>query len=456
MSDTAQAVFISYASQDANAASRICQALRAAGIEVWFDQSELRGGDAWDQKIRREIRDCALFIPVISVNTAARAEGYFRLEWSLAEQRSHMIARNKAFIVPVCLDRTPDSAADVPELFQRVQWTRLHGGDMTPAFVQRIATLLSPDARLVPRAGEHSEHPTVDVRAQGAEIASSANALKQEIRFARVADGTRIAFATTGSGYPLVNAAHWLGHLEFDLQTPIWLPWIERLSARYQLTRYDSRGCGLSDRDVSSVRLEDLVADLEAVVDAAGLERFALLGKSQGGAISIAYTARHPERVSHLVLCGAFARGRLGRHPGLRERAAVEGLIQMVKVGWGESNSAFRQLFTNLFFPQATPEQMIAFNSIQRQSTSPAHAARLLRAFARVDASSHLERISCPTLVIHSRGDAVIPLEEGRFLAGSIAGARFESIDTQNHVPLAGEPAFERIFDLLREFLPMG
>lgn len=456
MSGTAQAVFISYATQDADAASRLCQALRAAGIEVWFDQTELRGGDAWDQKIRREIRDCALFIPVISVNTAARAEGYFRLEWSLAEQRSHMIARNKAFIVPVCLDRTPDSAADVPEPFQRVQWTRLLGGDATPAFVQRIANLLSPDARLAPGAGEHAEHPAADIRAQGAEFRSSANALKQEIRFARVADGTRIAFATTGSGYPLVNAAHWLGHLEFDWQTPVWLPWIERLSARYQFTRYDSRGCGLSDREVSSIALDDLVADLEAVVDAAGLERFALLGMSQGGAISIAYTAMHPERVSHLVLCGAFARRGVGRHPSLRNRVAVQALIQMVKIGWGESNLAFRQLFTSLFFPQATPEQTAAFNAIQTQSTSPAHAARLLRVFAEVDASSHLEKIGCPTLVIHCRGDAVIPLEEGRFLAGAIAGARFESIDTQNHVPLAGEPAFERTFELLRDFLPAG
>ena len=165
--------------------TRLAESARPSGrraSKVWFDQSELRGGDAWDQKIRREIRDCALFIPVISVNTAARAEGYFRLEWTLAEQRSHMIARNKAFIVPVCLDRTPDSAADVPELFQRVQWTRLHGGDMTLVFVQRIATLLSPDVDSC-GAGEHSEHPTVDVRAQGAEIASSVNALKQEDPF---------------------------------------------------------------------------------------------------------------------------------------------------------------------------------------------------------------------------------------------------------------------------------
>src|SRR5277367_3194695 len=134
MAESSQAVFLSYASQDGEAAGRICEALRAAGIEVWFDRSELRGGDAWDQKIRREIRDCALFIPLVSANTAARVEGYFRLEWSIAEQRSHMIARNKAFIVPVCIDVTPESGADVPESFQRVQWTRLPGGDTPPAF----------------------------------------------------------------------------------------------------------------------------------------------------------------------------------------------------------------------------------------------------------------------------------------------------------------------------------
>ena len=135
-------MFLSYASQDAEAAQRLCNALRAAGIEVWFDQSELRGGDVWDQKIRREIHDCALFIPVISANTASRHEGYFRLEWDLADQRTHMLARNRAFIVPVCLDATPDAGADVPESFQRVQWTRLPGGETPPEFVKRIEQLL--------------------------------------------------------------------------------------------------------------------------------------------------------------------------------------------------------------------------------------------------------------------------------------------------------------------------
>jgi TolB-like protein/tetratricopeptide (TPR) repeat protein len=147
VTDPGNAVFLSYASQDAQAAQRLCNALRAAGIEVWFDQSELRSGDVWDQKIRREIHDCALFIPVISANTASRHEGYFRLEWDLADQRTHMLARNRAFIVPVCLDATPDAGADVPESFQRVQWTRLPGGETPPEFVRRIEQLLSGEMR---------------------------------------------------------------------------------------------------------------------------------------------------------------------------------------------------------------------------------------------------------------------------------------------------------------------
>ncbi len=143
MSSTpAHAVFLSYASQDAEPARRVRDALDAAGIEVWFDQSELRGGDVWDQTIRRQIRDCALFIPIISANTAARPEGYFRLEWALADQRTQMMSRSKTFIVPVCVDATPDEQADVPDSFLRVQWTRLQAGEVPAAFSQRIASLL--------------------------------------------------------------------------------------------------------------------------------------------------------------------------------------------------------------------------------------------------------------------------------------------------------------------------
>ena len=162
MTEPSHAVFLSYASQDAEAAQKICDALRAAGIEVFLDQSELRGGDAWDQKIRREIHDCALFIPVISANTASRHEGYFRLEWDLADQRTHMIARSRVFVVPVCLDATTQVAADVPESFQRVQWTRLPGGVTPAAFVERVRRLLSAEQSQGPTG---TESPTARVSA---------------------------------------------------------------------------------------------------------------------------------------------------------------------------------------------------------------------------------------------------------------------------------------------------
>ncbi len=278
--------------------------------------------------------------------------------------------------------------------------------------------------------------------------------LKQEIHFARAADGVRIAYAATGAGYPLVRAAHWLGHLDYDWQTPVWRPWIEALSARYRLVRYDGRGCGLSDRPVDDFGLERLVSDLEAVVDAEGLERFALLGMSQGGAVSIAYAARHPGRVSHLVLCGAFARGALRRDPSPEQAEATAAMIKLVEVGWGQQNPAFLQLFTSQFFPGATLAQMRSFNEIQRQAAPPQAAARIVDAFARIDASSHLAAVKAPTLVFHSRDDQRAPFEEGRYIAAAIAGARFEPLDSANHLPLEGEPAFARCVEMVAGFLP--
>jgi TolB-like protein len=152
MTESAKAVFLSYASQDAAAARPIADALRAAGIEVWFDQSELRGGDVWDQTIRRQIRECALFVPIISAHTQARPEGYFRLEWRLAEQRTHLMGRSRAFIVPVCVDATPETEADVPDSFSAAQWTRLPAGNTPSAFVERVSRLLSPNEQIASTA----------------------------------------------------------------------------------------------------------------------------------------------------------------------------------------------------------------------------------------------------------------------------------------------------------------
>jgi pimeloyl-ACP methyl ester carboxylesterase len=434
-----KSVFLSYASEDSEAAARIAGALTAGGIDVWFDSSELRGGDAWDAAIRQQVRSCALFIPLISRQTGARDEGYFRLEWKLAIDRSHLMSKTRPFLVPVVIDDAPNNDL-VPDGFREIHWTKLPNGETPRDFVAHIAMLLDPERR-----GTANAAPTV--RGTGAD-------LSQQVQFVNSRDGTRIAYSTIGRGYPLVNAAHWLGHLEFDLKTPVWRPWMERLSGRYQLTRYDTRGCGLSERSVDTFVLEDLVADLEAVVDAVGLSRFALLGKSQGGAISLAYAARHPERVSHIVLCGAFARGPLKRGAGFTERAAIAGLSKLIALGWGKDNPALRQMFTSLFFPDATGEQMAAFNRIQAEATSAKHAARIFSAMAELDASACLAQISAPTLVLHCRGDSVIPFEEGLYLGAAVPGARFESLESRNHVPLAGEPAFDRAFELLQEFLP--
>jgi pimeloyl-ACP methyl ester carboxylesterase/DNA-binding CsgD family transcriptional regulator len=275
---------------------------------------------------------------------------------------------------------------------------------------------------------------------------------RQQIRFATTRDGVKIAFAASGQGQPLVRAAHWMTHLEWDWQTPVWRPWLDALSAHHHLYRYDSRGCGLSDRNLESVTLDDLVADLEAVVDAAGLERFALLGASQGGAISITYAARHPERVTHMVLLDAFSRGRLVRHFDQREVLAA--MAQLMLVGWGQDNAAFRQMFTTQFFPNASREQADAFNDLQRLSCTPEHARRLMLALASLDASQSLAGVQCPTLVLHCIGDVRVQFEEGRFIAGGIRDARLEPLDSMNHVPLAGEPAFEAALALIHDFLP--
>ena len=278
-------------------------------------------------------------------------------------------------------------------------------------------------------------------------------AFAQDIRFTHSADGTRLAYAANGKGFPLVRAAHWLTNIERDWRTPVWRPWFDALGARYHFHRYDSRGCGLSDREATQASLDVLVADLEAVVDAAKLDRFALLGISQGGAVSMAYAVRHPDRVSHLVLLGAFARGPLRRNPTPEELESIQAQMKLMEVGWGQDNPAFLQLFTNQIFPNATPEQVQSFNELQRMSCTPRHAAELVSSFSDIDASPYLASITCPTLVLHTRGDICAPFEEGLFIASSIKGARLVPLETRSHVPTPGEPSFQRVIEEIEAFI---
>lgn len=279
---------------------------------------------------------------------------------------------------------------------------------------------------------------------------------EQEVRFCTAADGVRIAYATIGEGPALVKAANWLNHLEFDWQSPIWRHWIEAFARGRQFVRYDERGNGLSDWDVADLSFEMFVRDLEAVVDALGLERFALLGVSQGAAVSIVYAARHPGRVSRLVISGGYVLGWRKRAATAEQIARREALLTLVRQGWGQDNPAFRQVFTSLLVPGATLEEMQWFNDLQRVSTSPENAVRLQHVFGDIDVTELLPRVAVPTLVLHSRDDAMIPFEQGRMLARAIPNARFVALDSRNHLVLEHEPAWRRFVDEVRGFLDEG
>jgi pimeloyl-ACP methyl ester carboxylesterase/tRNA A-37 threonylcarbamoyl transferase component Bud32 len=277
--------------------------------------------------------------------------------------------------------------------------------------------------------------------------------IDQQIRFCTSSDGVGIAYATTGSGPPLVKAANWLSHLEVDGKSPVWRHWIRELSRHHTLVRYDERGCGLSDWNVDEFSLEAWVRDLEAVVDALELERFPLLGISQGGPIAIAYATRHPERVSHLILHGSYARGVSHRGVSEQEREERELLLSLIRVGWGKDHPAFRQVFTSLFIPDGTTEQIQWFNELQRVSAKPENAARMCAAFYTLDVRALAPQVRAPTLVLHGTGDMRIPFAEGRLLATLIPGARFVPIESRNHLILESEPGWPRFLQEVRRFL---
>ncbi len=274
---------------------------------------------------------------------------------------------------------------------------------------------------------------------------------EQEIRFCTSSDGVSIAYATVGEGPPLVKAANWLNHLEFDWQSPVWRHVFAELSRDHQLVRYDERGNGLSDWEVDDISFDAFVRDLEAVVDAVGLERFALLGISQGCPVSIAYAVRHPERVSRLVLYGGYALGWAKR--GAKEKEQGNAMTALVRQGWGQDNPAFRQMFTSRMIPGATAEQMQWFNELQRMTTSPEIAARLRLAMGEIDVMSLLPQVTTPTLVLHTREDAVAAFDGGRKMASMIPGARLVPLESANHLLLENEPAWPRFLAEVRSFL---
>jgi len=277
--------------------------------------------------------------------------------------------------------------------------------------------------------------------------------LRQQIRFCTTPDGTRLAYATVGSGPPLVRAAHWITHLDYDWQSPVWRHWLVGLARRHRFVRYDERGCGLSDHNVADFSLDARVQDLETVVDDLGLEQFPLLGVSQGGAVAVAYAARHPERVTRLILYGTYAYGRLQRATTdeMRREAALQ--VEMVRLGWGREDAAFRRFFTSSFIPDAPPELWESFAELLRRTSSAENAARLMESWATIDVSEAARQVQAPTLVLHARDEIRVPVEQARVLAALIPGARFKLLASRNHLLREDEPAWSEFLDDVEQFL---
>lgn len=296
----------------------------------------------------------------------------------------------------------------------------------------------------------HYGHPPISWRRNSRE--QEDDLPPQQVRYCTAKDGTQLAWSAVGSGSPLIKTANWLNHLEFDWQSPVWRPWLRELTRQNCLIRYDERGNGMSDWDVPDLSFEAMVDDLETVVDAAGIDQFDLLGISQGAAVAIAYSVRHPGRIRRMVLLGGYALGWGLRLSG-DELARRDAMVTLTRTGWGSNNPAYRQMFTGLYIPGGTAEQLGWWNELQRVSTSPENAERLQRVLGAVDVTALLPQVAVPTLVVHARHDQVIGFEAGKLLADGIPDAEFLALDSENHVLLEHEPAWKAFWSATQSFI---
>ncbi len=331
----------------------------------------------------------------------------------------------------------------------------------TPRFIEtahgRGYRFLPAVERLSPAGEKDAATKETNAAAPSNMTANDAGALQaqQVVRFCKASDGTSLAWSKVGANRekpPLVKAANWLTHLELDWEAPIWSPLFRALAQERCLVRYDERGCGLSDWSVPEISFDTFVTDLEAVVDAAGLEKFPLLGISQGASVSIEYAARHPERVTHLILFGGYAAG--WRHYASEEEARErEAVMVLTEAGWGRDDPSYRHIFSQTFMPSATADELSWFDAFQRRTTSPQNAVRFLRAFAEIDVRDRLSSLTVPTLVLHSNGDKRIPVKTGTDLAAKIPNAQFIGLDSDNHLLLGREPASKAFITAIDQFL---
>jgi pimeloyl-ACP methyl ester carboxylesterase/DNA-binding CsgD family transcriptional regulator len=328
--------------------------------------------------------------------------------------------------------------------YNRQIYSKLGVGSRTQAIAQARALGLLDSKDTPASSSVQTEHqPPISQRRKA----------EQRVYFTRSFDGTRLAYAIAGNGPPLVKAANYMSHQEYDWDSPVWFHWLEELTHEHTLITSDERGSGLSDWDAEDVSFEAWVRDLEAVVDAAGVRQFPLFGMSQGGAVAVAYAALHPEKVSHLIVHGGYARGWLNRDLTAEQIEEERLMISLMRVGWGRENPAFRQVFAMQLFPQAPAEQIHALEAQMRISVSPENAVRLESEMHRIDVRQLATQIEVPSLILHSRGDEAVPFNEGRLLASLIPNAQFVALESTNHLLTEHEPAWQKFVAAFRNFM---
>ena len=410
-------LFLSYAREDEAVAASIAASLEAQGHSVWWDR-RLAGGSEYSRIIEQAIADSDAVLVLWSARSLESA-------WVRDEAAA---GRDADKLIPLTID-----GCSPPLGFRQ-----FHTIDMSDRLRNADASL--PPALIAALDGGSATDALRERRPE------------QRISFCRTADGVTLAYSRTGNGPPLVKVANWLNHLEHEWENPLWTHWLDELSANHSLLRYDERGNGMSDWNVPSLNFELLVDDLITVADAAGLERFDLFAISQGSPVAIAFAARFPERVRRMVLVNGFAAGwRHSNDPVVIEQ--WNALARLAGTGWGNDNPGFRQVFTSLFFPDATPEQARWWNVLQKQSASPENAERFIQLFGEINVAPLLREVKVPTLVVHCRGDQLVPLEAGRGMASRIPGAEFVALDSANHLPLQSDPGWPKLQQQLRQFL---
>jgi len=376
-------------------------------------------------------------------------------EYRLLRDGKPVRLRGKVLATLAALVEQHGSLVRKDELIQRVWPDAVVEENNLDRTISELRKALGADGKYIETVPRQGYRFTYEVRSTGVDAKAAPPAPEippQDIKFFTTDDGARIAYSTVGHGPPLVKAANWLNHLEFEWKSPVWRHWIPELMRSHTLIRYDERGNGLSSWNVKDFSFEAWVRDFDQLIETLALPRFALLGISQGGAVAVSYAARHPERVSRMILFGAFARG-YGERNSPEEIERRKALHTLVRLGWGKQNPALRQMWTSIFIPDAPPEHMDWWNELQLVSTSPENAAELLTAAGGINVVDLLPKVQCPTLVLHSSGDSAVPIADGRLLAARIPGARFVELPSRNHLVLAHEPAWEIFQREVRAFL---